>query len=121
DVTGHPAVLAQALPLARRHGAVVLIGDAGSPQLQSLTSDVITRGVHIVGVHDAHPPLMPTRGIRWSDAQMCQLFLSYLARGEVRVDDLVSHRYAPTAAAEMYTMLQKDRGSAMGVVIDWAL
>lgn len=45
DITGHPAVFATALPLARRFGTVVLLGDAGSPNLQTLTGDVVTRGL----------------------------------------------------------------------------
>jgi 2-desacetyl-2-hydroxyethyl bacteriochlorophyllide A dehydrogenase len=120
DVTGHPAVLAQALPLARRFGTFVLLGDPGAPHLQHLTPDVITRGVRIVGAHDGHPPQEPTVGVRWSARQMCQVFLDYLARGDIRVDDLVTHRFAPEQAAECYDLLQKDRGSAMGVQFEWA-
>jgi 2-desacetyl-2-hydroxyethyl bacteriochlorophyllide A dehydrogenase len=119
DVTGHPAVLAQALPLSRRHGRLILLGDPGAPHLQHLTPDVITRGVRIIGAHDGHPPQEPVPGIRWSARQMGQVFLDYLGRGDIRVDGLVTHRFTPDQAVEAYNFLQTDRGNAMGVVFDW--
>lgn len=119
DVTGHPAVLAQALPLARSHGTFLLLGDPGAPDQQTLTPDVITRGVRIIGAHDGHPPQERIPGIRWSSPQMASLFLDYLARGDIRVDRLVTHRFAPERAKEAYAFLQTDRASAMGVVFQW--
>ena len=119
DVTGHYAVLPLALPLARRFGQVILLGDPGSPERQTLTPDVITRGVRIIGAHDGHPPIAPQEHVRWSGQEMFELFLHYLARGDLRVSDLVTHRYKPSQAAEAYSMLQKERDRAMGVVFEW--
>jgi 2-desacetyl-2-hydroxyethyl bacteriochlorophyllide A dehydrogenase len=119
DVTGHPAVLAAALPLARRFGLLMLLGDAGTPSLQTLTPDIITRGVRIQGAHDSFPPVLPTNETRWSALQMFELFLTYLARGQMRVGDLITHHYKPAQAAEAYAMLQKERLTAMGVEFDW--
>jgi len=66
DVTGHHAVFATALPLARKFGTVVLLGDAGNPQLQTLTPDVITRGLRIVGAHDMHAAPESGDHVRWA-------------------------------------------------------
>ncbi|HEX4125829.1 MAG TPA: zinc-binding dehydrogenase [Tepidisphaeraceae bacterium] len=120
DVTGHPAVLAAALPLARRFGTLMLLGDAGTPSQQTITGDVVTRGVRILGAHDGHPPTLPSAETRWSAVQMYELFLTYLARGQMRVHDLITHHYQPTHAAEAYAMLQRERLTAMGVEFDWA-
>lgn len=119
DVTGHHSVLAQALPLARRFGKVVLLGDPGDPSKQTLTPDVITRGVNIVAAHDCHPPQTPQPWHRWSSSQINQAFLGYVARGDLRTGDLVTHRYAPEQAAEAYAMLDTRRDEAMGVVFTW--
>lgn len=120
DVTGHPAVLAQALPLARKFGKVVLLGDPGDPSRQTLTPDVITRGVKIVAAHDGHPPQTPNQWVRWSAEQMSASFLAWLARGDMRTADLVTHRFAPEQAAEAYQLLIERRAEAMGVVFTWA-
>ena len=47
------------------HGRLVLLGDTGTPELQHLTSDVIRRGLTIVGAHDRHAPADPMPGIEW--------------------------------------------------------
>lgn len=120
DVTGFPAVLAPALGLARDFGTLLLLGDAGTPSEQRLTSDVVTRGVRIVGGHDNYPPQSATRENRWTHRNMATLFFDYLLRGQMRVEDLITHRYAPADAPAAYHMLQTDRSGAMGVVFDWS-
>ncbi len=119
DVTGHPDVFASALGLARRFGKLVLLGDAGSPSEQRLTSDVITRGVRIIGVHDGHIVATESETNRWTHKNMTDLFFAFLARGQMRVDDLITHRYSPLQAPQAYESLQADRANAMGVVFDW--
>lgn len=120
DVTGHPAVLATALPLARKFGKVVLLGDAGSPAAQHITADVISRGVKLVGAHDCHPTEFPHELARWSGVGMEKLFLHYLSTGQLRIGDLVTHRAKPQDAQTMYDTLERDRASVMGAVFDWA-
>jgi 2-desacetyl-2-hydroxyethyl bacteriochlorophyllide A dehydrogenase len=119
DVTGHPAVFPEALKMTADHGRVVLLGDTGTPELQHLTPDVIRRGLTIVGAHDRHAPADPTPGIEWDARRVFELFLTYLARGQMRVSDLVTHRFKPDQARDAYTMLETDRERAMGVIFEW--
>jgi 2-desacetyl-2-hydroxyethyl bacteriochlorophyllide A dehydrogenase len=120
DITGHPAVFASALGLARKFGKLLLLGDAGTPSEQRLTSDVITRGVRIIGAHDVHFPRTSSEREYWSHQTMTQLFFNYLQRGQMEVESLITHRYSPAEAPEAYNMLQTDRSSAMGVIFDWS-
>ncbi len=119
DVTGNAAVLANALPLVRRLGKLLLLGDTGYPSQQQLTRDVVPRGVRIIGAHDNNPPQTSTDLTPWSHRQIIQLFFTYLARGDMRVADMITHRYAPQEAAEAYRMLREERPSALGVLFDW--
>jgi len=116
DVTGHHAVFAGALKLCADHGRFVLLGDTGTPELQHLTPDVIRRGLCIVGAHDRHSPADPTPGIEWDARRVFELFLKFLARGQMRVNDLVTHRYKPDQSPEAYAMLERHRERAMGVI-----
>ena len=118
-ITGHPAVFAPALGLARRFGKVLLLGDAARPHEQHLTSDVISRGVQIIGAHDGYPPTIASDRDRWSHAAMTELFFTYLQQGRMRVGDLVSHHFAPEQAPHAYEMLLRDRSTALGVLFDW--
>lgn len=120
DVTGHPAVFPAALGLARQFGTVLLLGDAGEPSKQCLTSDVITRGVSIVPAHASHPPDQETPTERWTKRNIIELFLLQLSREQMRVDDLITHRFSPLEAAQAYDFLLHDRSEAMGVIFDWS-
>jgi len=119
DVTGSPRVLASALTLLRRFGRLVLLGDTGSPSTQYLTGDVVTKGLSIIGAHDSNPPAQSTDHAYWSHRRMADLFYTYVLRGDMRVSDLITHRYSPADAPEAYRMLREERATAMGVLFDW--
>ncbi len=119
EVTGHPSVLATALPLVRSFGTLLLLGDTGTPNAQGLTHDVVVRGVNIVGAHDTHSPPQWAQDRPWPTPRINELFLTYLARGQIRVKDLITHRFRAEAAREAYELLQRDRQSTMGVLFEW--
>ncbi|GHO83688.1 zinc-dependent alcohol dehydrogenase [Dictyobacter formicarum] len=119
DVTGAAPVFPLALGLARNLGRVVLLGDTGTPAAQQLTGDVVTRGLTIVGAHDNNPPAASTDHAYWTHLRMGELFFDYVGRGDMRVNDLITHRYAPADAVEAYRMLREERATAMGVLFDW--
>ncbi len=119
EITGNYSVLPSALRLARRFGTLLLLGDTGSPSEQRLTGDVVTRGVRIVGGHSNYAPPFANDYVYWTNANMSQLFFTYLQRGDMRVGDLITHRVKPADAAEVYAWLLRDRSQAMGVIFEW--
>ena len=56
---------------------------------------------------------------RWPFEQQTLLFMEYLRRGQMQVSDLITHRFSPTEAPEVYELLQERRGATMGVIFDW--
>jgi len=119
DATGAAPVLPDALSLLKRFGRLVLIGDTGFPNLQHLTGDVVIKGLRIFGAHDGNPPPISSDHAFWSHERMTELFFKYLQRGDMRVSDMITHRYSPQDADEAYQMLANRRSDAMGVVFDW--
>jgi len=117
DVTGHYAVLPMGLQLARKFGKLLLIGDTPHPSRQHLTHDVLNRQVDIVGTHNQDLP--PSQAERWPLGQQVLLFMEYLRRKQIQVSDLITHRFSPTEAPEVYELLQERRGTTMGVIFDW--
>jgi 2-desacetyl-2-hydroxyethyl bacteriochlorophyllide A dehydrogenase len=113
DSTGHAGVFACALGLVADRGKVVLMGDTGSPARQTLTSDVLIRGLTIVGVHDGHDT--PD----WNGATIPQLFFDLVASGRFPMLGLTSHVFAPQDATEAYATANRDRASTMGLIFDW--
>ncbi len=49
---------------------------------------------------------------------MANLFFTYLLRGDMRVSDLITHRFSPHEAPHAYQLLRQERASAMGVIFD---
>ncbi len=121
DITGHPKVLSGALPLLRKFGKLMIVGDAGAPSEQRLTPDVIKRGLQIIGAHAVNPPLVPNDENRWTRLNMARLFFHYIERNQMRVSDLITHHFSPADAADAYHLLLTDRSAVMGVIFDWDL
>ncbi len=119
DVTGVARVFSSALTLLRRFGRLVLLGDTGTPAEQYLTGDVVTKGLTIIGAHDSNPPEASTDHAYWSKQRMVELFFTYLLRGDMRVSDLITYRYSPVDAPELYRIMREERATAMGALFDW--
>ena len=105
-----------ALRLARDHGRAVLLGDSPYPSRQHLTHDVMTRQLTVVGTQNDR--LQPQYGW-WTRMRQMELFYSYLQRGQMRVSDLITHRYRPDDAPAVYRQLLADRSDTLGVLFDW--
>lgn len=116
DVTGHYSVLPKALPLARDFGKVILLGDSPHPSRQQLTDDILNRQVKLLGTRSSW---LPPQYACWTRVQQTELFLTYLRRGQMQVDDLVTHKIAPDDALELYPRLLADRSGTMGILYDW--
>ena len=116
DATGHYAVFPLALKLVRNFGTMMLTGDSPHPSKQTLRADVITRQVSIRGTHNEN---LPPDQAEWTPARQAQLFHAYVARGQMRVDDLITSRFSPAEAPDVYAMLLENRTETLGVLFDW--
>lgn len=113
DITGHPAVLAQATQLVKPLGRVILLGDTATPSVQGMGRNVVSNSVSILGIH----ALMNYKG--WHHPEMADLFLNFLLQGRMDVAPLITHRFSPLEAPQAYDLLVNNRSSAMGVLFDW--
>ncbi len=114
DSTGNAAVLKTAFALVANGGTVVLLGDTGSPGSQTLTSDVITRGLKLVGAHDAH------NSPEWNNVVAAETFFAFLHDGRFSVEGLNTHHFSPEDCKEAYTLATEDRLRTMGILFDWS-
>ena len=120
DITGHPAVLAPAIALARTLGRVVLLGDTPTPSQQHLGPGVLSNSVAILGIHGSQSPAVASVYNPWTRAALTDLFFDYILQGRMRVNDLITHRFSPLDAPQVYQTLMTDRSSLMGVLFDWS-
>jgi threonine dehydrogenase-like Zn-dependent dehydrogenase len=119
ECTSNAAALAPSLKLVRRLGKLILLGTTGYPSQQHLTGEFVSRGISILPAHNSHPPAVATDRDWWTHRHMTELFFDYLRRGQMRVDDLITHRFAPQQAPQAYQTLDEDRANTMGVMFEW--
>lgn len=116
DCTANPAVLANALRLAADRGKIVILGDTGFPAEQHLTSDLVLRGISIVGAHDLHTQADP----EWGDERkIFDLFFQLVSKGRFSTANLVTHRFDPRQVQKAYLLAESAKGKTGGILFDW--
>jgi threonine dehydrogenase-like Zn-dependent dehydrogenase len=116
DATGNAEVFAEALRLVAYRGRVVVLGNTGMPAEQRLTDDVINRGLHIVGAHDALTMMSPD----WDgDRSLHEMFFDLVKSGRFDLDGLVTNAFDAAAATDAYRDVDERRGEMVGVCLDW--
>ena len=113
DTTGNAQVFSTALGLAADFGRVVILGDTGRPASQTLSSDVIRRGLTIIGAHDGHDTA------KWHNTSIAKLFFTLAASGRFSLEGLNTHVFKPADCEEAYQTANRDRAKTMGILFDW--
>ncbi len=113
DTTGNPAVFQSALSVAAMFGKVVLLGDTGFPGKQCLTSDVMTKGLTIQATHDSQDR------DGWTQRRIDSLFFTSVQEGRFDLAGLITHEFSPEECAAAYTLAERQREQAMGILFDW--
>jgi len=121
DVTGHPAVLASCIPLVRKMGRLVLLGDTPTPSEQHLGPGVLFNSIAILGIHGYAMPEKTSPWTPWTADRMSGVYFDYLLADKMSVKELVTHCYSPLQAPEVYLNLLKDRSTDVGVIFDWSM
>ncbi|EIP99064.1 theronine dehydrogenase-like Zn-dependent dehydrogenase [Opitutaceae bacterium TAV1] len=114
ESTGNAAVLKSAFGLVATEGTVVLLGDTGSPGSQTLTGDVITRGLTLVGAHDAR------NSPAWNNSLAAACFFEFVRGGRFLLAGLNTHHFAPAQCKDAYELAINDRTRTMGILFDWS-
>jgi 2-desacetyl-2-hydroxyethyl bacteriochlorophyllide A dehydrogenase len=115
DSTGNAAVFSTALTLTASRGRAIVLGDTGTPSNQQLTSDVITRGLSIIGAHDG------LCDATWTEARIMQLFFNLVTTRRFPLESLNTHTFAAKDCAKAYETANRQRGQTMGILFDWTL
>jgi 2-desacetyl-2-hydroxyethyl bacteriochlorophyllide A dehydrogenase len=119
DATGNPDCLKHALELVRPQGKLCLIGDTGFPEKQSLSPNFIVRGIQLIAAHDSNATPFESASDPWTVTKMQQLFFLYLARQQMNVSHLTTHRFPVSKATEAYRILSGPNSPAIGVSLNF--
>lgn len=113
DCTSDASVLEWGLSVVETHGRIVLLGDPSAPNERHLTSDVLLRGIAVVGTHDRC-----TYHRRWTDKKVATIFFRLLSSGKFNLEGLCSSEFNITSARSAYSLLSSTRG-LLGLRLRW--
>jgi 2-desacetyl-2-hydroxyethyl bacteriochlorophyllide A dehydrogenase len=119
EVTGNPEVIPDELRLLRTQGRfVILSSPTGYSQFDF--HDLCNRESYtIIGAHYFSHPSVATPDNPWTAVRHSEIFMSYLASRRIAVNDLISHRFSYKNASAAYGLLDGQRDTAMGVILEW--
>ena len=122
DAVGHSGVVMQALRATANHGQLIILG---SPRvsvhgdLTELLSETHLRWITIRGALEWCVPMYPDIGNRTSQFGKQQTIFDWMARGQLHVEPLISHRLKPEQIKQAYDGLLNEPEVYTGVVLDW--
>ena len=122
DAVGHSGVVMQALRATANHGQLIILG---SPRVEvqgnltDLLSETHLRWITIRGALEWCVPMYPDVGNRTSQWSKQQTIFDWMARGQLHVEPLISHRLKPEQIKQAYDGLLNEPNVYTGVVLDW--
>ena len=119
EATGNSRVIPEALKIAAAGGRIVCTGTMPEKVEMDLFTEFIRKELNLIA---AFQPLCPTADnlyYRWPQQENRRLALRLLARGALRVDELITHRFRYREAPAAYERLRQGDRSTIGVLFDW--
>ena len=122
DAVGHSGVVMQALRATASHGQLIILG---SPRVEvqgnltDLLSETHLRWITIRGALEWCVPMYPDIGNRTSQWSKQQTIFDWMARRQLHIEPLISHRLKPEQIKQAYEGLLNEPNVYTGVVLDW--
>lgn len=120
EVTGNPQIIEQEFRVLRRFGRAVILSSPRGPSTFDFHDFCNSPSITIIGAHNGSTPACETVFSQWTWRRNCQLYLDLIQRADLRVAEMITHRFSPDEAPEVYNRLLEDRGWAGFIIFDWS-
>ena len=118
-VTRTPKILPDCLQAAAAGGTISMTGSPPGTVEIGLQVELLRKELSIIGTYQSMYPREPYHMFQWTRAANRQYILDSIARGEFRVDQLISHREPYTEAADLYAMIRRGPAGWLSIVLKW--
>ncbi len=119
EASGYPEVLPGAFDLARIGGRIVLLGSIWHRTVEIDFMSFHEKELTLVGCHQPKCPTTATPAFPWTQQYNRRQILRMIARGELDVECLTTHRMPCGEAQKAYRLLREERDKALGIVLTW--
>lgn len=118
EVTGNPNALTQCLKCTARFGKVILLGCTRQLTQVDFYHDVHCPGIELIGAHSGARNRLESSPGNWTEMDDCRTIISYLSKGKLDFNDIISEVHSPAEAHDVYERLSKNQ-FPIGVLFDW--
>lgn len=119
EATGNAQVIPQALKMATNGGRIVLTGALEEEVSISFHAEFIRRELSLIAAFQPFCPVEDNIYWRWTQQENRRLVLEMLAAGELRVDEMLTHRFPADEAPEAYERIKAADRDMLGVLLQW--
>ncbi|MBA4387673.1 MAG: hypothetical protein C0404_06805 [Verrucomicrobia bacterium] len=119
EFTGNQSLIPGEMKLLRQGGTLAIVsGPRGKTEIDFHDLCVVP-SIRILGLHNNSHPSYASAWDPWTKNRDVELFIDMVAEGDFDMKSLISDRIHFSDAPAMYQRLLEDRGSCMGIVMDW--
>ncbi|MBI3972161.1 MAG: zinc-binding dehydrogenase [Chloroflexi bacterium] len=118
EATGRTETYDLAFALARFYGRVVGLGSPRWPAPVDMMQ-VHMKSLRVLGAIVSSHPSEDNRDNRWSRRANGHYVMELLARRQLNVRDLITHRFPAADAPDVYARLLEKRTDFLGVILQW--
>jgi 2-desacetyl-2-hydroxyethyl bacteriochlorophyllide A dehydrogenase len=119
EVTGNPQVIPLAFQLAGNGARIILTGALEEPVTLRLHSEFIRKELSLIAAFQPFNPTSENLYWRWTQQANRQLLLELLSEGQLRVEEMITHRFPASATPQAYERIQAGDREMLGVLLDW--
>lgn len=119
EATGNAQVIPQALKMAANGGRIVLTGALEEEVSISFHAEFIRRELSLLAAFQPFCPVKDNIYWRWTQQENRRLALEMLAAGELRVAEMLTHRFPADKAPKVYERIKAADRDMLGVLLQW--
>lgn len=119
EAAGNPRVIPLAFKLAAEGGRIVLVGALEEEVPISFHAEFIRRELSLIAAFQPFNPVRETIYWRWTQQANRRLVLELLARGQLRTDEMLTHRFPAGEAPRVYEQIKAANREMLGVLLQW--
>jgi len=119
EATGNAQVIPQALKMAANGGRIVLTGALEEEVSISFHAEFIRRELSLLAAFQPFCPVEDNIYWRWTQQENRRLVLEMVAAGELRVEEMLTHRFPAGEAPRVYERIKAADRDMLGVLLRW--
>ncbi|MEM3547149.1 MAG: zinc-binding alcohol dehydrogenase [Candidatus Bathyarchaeia archaeon] len=117
EATGNPDAIPTALNMAGRLGRVVILGSPRGLSTVNFYMPIHRKGLIVVGAHSNVRPMFESLPHFWTQKDDMGLALKLMAKGRLKVRELISVKLPVEKAPEAYRLIMEKKEETLGVLL----